>query len=253
MIQSLYTAATGVMAQQKRIDTIAHNVANVNTYGYKSMRVDFKDNVYQTLLRPVQPQEDLDLQRGVGLQIAGTPRNFTNGSLLSTGNALDFAISGDGFFAVQGPNGEIRYTRNGALTTATDGDHVYLSTGNGEFILDEDGQRIEMQGNREDLTISEEGVIAFGEQITDIVVGIYAFDNRQGLSSVGDNSLLPTIISGAAQRTRSSTITQGVLEGSNVDIALEMTRLVRAQRAFSLASRAMTTSDEMEATANNMR
>lgn len=254
MSQSIYTARSGLIAQQQRMDIIANNMANISTLGYKSVRADFKDALYQTMARPAQPQAGLNLQKGSGVLMGATTRDFTQGTPQMTGLALDMSIIGDGFFAVQDTNGDTLYTRDGSFAISMNGEDAYLVTGDGRYVLDANGQPINLKDTpTSDLAVKEDGSIwrvSTGEQLGQL--GIHTFVNRQGLEAVSGNRYRATDASGEPIES-TATVRQGYLESSNVDMASEMVRMIRAQRAFSLTSRALTTADQMDSEANQLR
>lgn len=255
MNQAILTAKSGVLAQQTRLDVIGNNVANVNTTGYKSSRVDFKDALYQTLLRPVQPQDDLNLERGHGVLVSATGRDMSNGTLQQTNNMLDFKIEGNGFFTVQDPQGEQRYTRNGAFTVSIEEDGNYLVNGNGWYVLDTNSERIQIPALNGQLYSDQNGNLFIDEQAPFAQLGRVRFDNPNGLEAAGDSTFTVTEASGEPVTLveGETTVIQGALEASNVDLANEMTRLIRTQRALQLSSRAISTADQMMGIANNIR
>lgn len=236
MIQSLHTAASGMRAGQKKIDNIANNIANVNTVGYKQKRVNFTDALYQTMLNPVEEDQDNNLQRGHGVLVSSVVKDFTKGSYISTDRALDFAINGEGFFAVETEEG-VRYTRAGNFYSQTVNGENYLVTANGNFVLDGEYNRITV--NDEDELSSE--------------LGVFTFINPEGLSEEGNNLYQVTEVSGEAETVDNPKVSQGFLEQSNVDLTEQLTDMMRAQRAYQVASRLVTISDEMEGMANNLR
>ena len=254
MIQSSYTARSGLIAQQQRMDIIANNMANLETTGYKSVRADFKDALYQTMARPVQPQDGLNLQRGSGTLLGATTRSFVQGTAQQTGNTLDLLLDGDGFFAVQDLDGETVYTRDGSFGLSSEESGTFLVTGDGRYVLGKNGEPININTtSTSDLSIMEDGSIwdtNSGLQLGQL--GIYTFTNRQGLEDVSGNRLKETENSGEAIES-TATVRQGFLESSNVDLAGEMVNMIRAQRAFSLTSRALTTADQMDSEANQIR
>jgi len=260
MLQANITARSGIIAQQERIDVIANNMANVNTYGYKSVRADFKDMLYQTMVRPEQPQDGLNLEKGHGTMLGATVRDFSQGAIQNTGNPLDMLIVGDAFFAVQDPDGNTLYTRDGKFALSEENGSNYLVTVDGMYVLDSSGNKINLQtGNSiKDVKVDTQGRITVVTETGDVSVGkfgLYTFKNRQGLEAASSNCFRETDNSGQATAwsEEEADIRQGMLESSNVDLAAEMTRLIRAQRAFSLATRALTTADEMDAKANQLR
>jgi flagellar basal-body rod protein FlgG len=251
-MQSLFSAASGLKSQQIRLDTLAANVANASTPGFKSTRVDFKDSLYGTMDNPVLDNDmENNLINGSGVIVDATNIDWKQGASIETGLPLDFAIEGDGFFQVQKENGEIMYTRSGNFNTAVIDNSNYLVTPQGYFVLDSGGGRVMMPETGTEYNINEKGVIstAEGEYGT---IGLFGFQNPNGLSSAGDTCYVETAASGVPENDESSIIIQGKLENSNVDLAQELTLLIRSQRAYSLASRALTTSDDMLGLANNM-
>lgn len=255
MIQSTYTARSGLIAQQQRMDTIANNMANLSTVGYKSVRADFKDALYQTMVRPQQPQDGLNLQKGVGTLLGATTRDFVQGTPQMSGGALDLMLSGDGFFAVQDINGDTLYTRDGSFSLSVQGEaSKFLVTGDGRYVLDTNGQPIDLKDTpTSDIAFKEDGTIwrvSTGEQLGEL--GIYTFMNRKGLEAASNNRFRQTDASGEPIESTAA-VRQGYLESSNVDLAGEMVRMIRAQRAFSLSSRALTTADQMDSEANQIR
>lgn len=251
-MQSLFSAASGLTNQQKRLDALASNIANASTPGFKATRVDFKDSLYTTMDNPVLDNDaDNNLLKGTGVSLDATNINWGQGANIDTGQPLDFAIEGDGFFQVQKENGEVMFTRSGSFRTATIDDVNYLVTSQGYFVLDDEGNKIMMPDAGADFSITDQGVIstAEGEFGT---IGLFQFANPNGLSAAGDTCYTVTAASGEALTDENSVIVQGKLENSNVDLAQELTLLIRSQRAYSLASRALTTSDDMLGLANNM-
>lgn len=270
MNQSILTAKSGVIAQQQRLDIIGNNLSNVNTNGYKTVRADFQDALYQTLRRPVQPQDEMNLELGHGVLLGATKRDYTTGSMNQTGHPLDLMLNDEGFFAVMSPTGDVQYTRNGTFDLSKEEDGVYLVNGNGWYVLDENGERIRIDftmteedadgnvitrdANLSDLVIDRQGNMYFGDNAPFAKLQLVTFDNIGGLEAVGSSMFVPTEASGEMRPIDSGTeLMQGYLEMSNVDLATEMTRLIRTQRAMQLSSRAITTADQMMGIANSMR
>lgn len=256
MYEAMITAASGIRGQQRRLDVIADNMANVNTNGFKASRLNFKDTLHVAGGYPYADDE-ANQQKGYGVLTASISRIFSTGSMLTTGRDMDFAIHGDAFFEVMNKDGSISYTRVGNFYFSEVGGRNYLVTGNGDFILDNADAPITLPDGAHSMAVDTNGHITFkGDDDTAIDGGSLAlrtFVNPDGLSSVGGCNYVVTEASGEALTATKFEIRQGVLENSNVDIAQEMTRLIRAQRAFSFASRALTTADQMEGIANNMR
>ncbi|MDO5111902.1 MAG: flagellar hook-basal body protein [Clostridia bacterium] len=265
MIQSRYTARSGLNTLQQRLDTIANNMANVGTVGYKASRADFKTLMFQELQRPVQPQEDDNLNRGVGTTLGATTRSFAAGTPTSSGYPLDFMLQGDGFFTVQDSDGQLSYTRDGTFALSEEGQASYLVTSDGAYVMGKNNQKINVAGaNLSDIQVAKDGrvyIVRTDNTVTPPTqtftqagqLDIKKFMNRKGLEAVGANKFRQTENSGAPQDDVDTHVIQGYREGSNVDLAQEMTRLIRTQRVFSLVSSALTTADEMDHQANTIR
>ncbi len=258
-------------AQQTNVDTIANNISNVNTVGYKSQSAQFKSLLYQTLQTESTTAngdpKPTTAQVGLGTRIASTNTSFAQGAMTATDSATALCISGDGFFSVRDLDGTVKYTRNGDFTwsLANDGARV-LTTAEGYYVLDDNGNRITLPEGASGDTVSfgTEGQLAYrgadGNYIqTGQSVGVFQFNNPKGLEKTGESMWAATESSGAplneanaAGITRSK-INQGYLEASNVNVADEMVNLIVAQRAYELNSRAITTSDTMLEQANNLR
>lgn len=253
MIQSGYTAAQGIKAQQQRVDAIASNIANINTTGYKSTKVDFKDALYVALQDPSEPEGTDNLQRGSGVLISGMSKIFTQGTYIETNRETDLYLEGEGFFAVQSPEGETFYTRDGSFSKSIEPDGTYLTNSKGYYVLGSNGQKIKLQGDSMEVTPNGQ-ISQGGSTLPYATLQIVVFSNQKGLTHFSDNMYAASDASGKPVQSDGTTqVQQKALEGSNVDLANELTKLMRAQRAFSLASRALTTADEMDGTANSMR
>lgn len=255
MNQSVLTGKNALRAQQHRIDNIANNIANINTNGYKTVRTDFQDLIYRTMIRPTQPQDDVNQERGHGIRVAMGTNILTQGSIMETENPLDFCIDGPGYFAVEGLNGQTQYTRDGSFYISVENGGNFLVNSQGMYVLDVNGNRINLGDSSQGINVSEQGVITVGADNRYVgQFGLYTFANREGLSSTGGNFFEETDASGAPIAAPQTTkIIQYAVEGSNVDLAQEMTMMVRAQRSFQIASRAITTADSMDSVANTMR
>ncbi len=255
MQQSLYTASTGLRTSQQMLDVIAHNMANINTVGYRSSRLEFKEAMYQAMVSPMG--QGNNLQYGSGSIPSHISRSFDQGTQISTVSNYDLSILGDGFFAVVNPQGETFYTRAGNFVSYPGADGVYLQNSSGNVLLGSDGQPLRIPAMESDFQIRPDGTYEYtdpntGEYIAG-QVGIYTFTNNGGLLPVGTLEYLETADSGAAAVTFGSSIKQRSLEGSNVDMTAEMTRMIRAQRAMQFAQKVVTTADDMESLANNLR
>lgn len=272
MMRSLWTGASGMGAQQLATDTIANNIANVNTTGFKRERLEFQSLLYQTIQSAganpgVVGNRPANLQVGHGVRAVATTRSFQMGNLEPTQRNLDFAIHGNGFFVVDRGQGQGQaFTRDGSLQlTPIGGGQLRLVTSDGRFILDNTGNPIDISEDidAQHLVVSENGSFAArnaeGQPIDlGITLAIVQFSNRQGLETIGGNLFIETPASGAPMLepgdvVHVSQIIQGHLERSNVQIAEEMVGLIVSQRAFELNSRVITTSDQMLQEAANMR
>jgi len=257
MYEALSIAATGLRNQQNRIDSIANNVANANTIAYKSARLDFKDALYTTGIIPGPPRSpDENQQKGHGLMVAGIGKDWRNGNLEITERPLDFAIEGEGFFPLMAPGGDTIYTRGGNFYLSTEADGTYLVNGSGLYVLDQNGARIMVPVGVTSIEADTDGTILFvsnSVEIGRVTLGIFTFRNLTGLETAGEGNYAQTPAAGERQPAGNAVLRQGLLEQSNVNMAEEMTRLIRTQRAFQLASRALSTADDMEGIANNMR
>lgn len=271
MVRSLWSAATGMNAQQTNVDTIANNLANVNTVGYKTQAAQFKSLLYQTLQTATTTAngdpKPTTSQVGLGVRNSSINSIFTQGSLLASESDTSFAIQGDGFFAVRGSDGNTYYTRNGDFTWATNsGGGVILTNTDGLPVLSSTGQPITLNSNyvTSRITITGDGTVCYPDannnpQSLGITIGLHQFNNPGGLVRQGDTLWAQSPASGNVmneatnQNLQKSKVVQGYLEGSNVQVADEMVNLIVAQRAYEMNSKAITTTDEMMQTANNVK
>ncbi len=271
MVRSLWSAATGMIAQQTNMDTIANNLANVNTTGYKAEVAEFKSLLYQTLQTKTTTAngetKPVGSQVGLGVRNSSINSIFKQGSMLDAQSDTAFAIQGNGFFAVQGVDGETNYTRNGnfTLTTASNGG-LMLATSDGLPVLNSKGKAITFAKTLDasQITISGNGEFSYPDssgtlQSLGISLGVYQFSNPSGLNKLGSSLYKATEASGAAlnestaKNLETSTIMQGYLEASGVQVVDEMVNMITAQRAYELSSKAITTSDEMMKLANQLK
>ena len=262
-MRALWTAASGMKAQQLNIDTISNNLSNVNTTGFKKQKLEFKDLLYESIKKSnlVEGQgQPVNLEIGHGVMPFATSRVFMSGNLDRTENPTDLALDGRGFFAIQGDNDdEILYTRDGNLKFSVDGDTRTLVTSDGHKVLSTDDDVIEIANDEKDFSVSQEGRItvknAAGETVEKGQIKIVDFLNPEGLEAIGGNFFKQTNASGEAipDEERNTKIQQGFLESSNVQIVDEMVRMIMAQRAYEINSKAIQTSDDMMQTANNLK
>ncbi len=276
MMRSLWTAASGMTSQQTSVDTIANNLANVNTIGYKQEQTQFKSLLYQQLQAKTTSangeNKPVGAQVGLGSRVSAVTSVYTQGALNATESSTDFAINGDGFFAVRDTTtDETVYTRNGHFTWATAAEGVMLSTSEGYPVLSADGTEIVLGQDASGeayktnlITIDTDGNLLYPDESNNpasigIKIGLYQFSNPSGLEKLGNSYLSETDASGAALNEdydevgRKSSLRQSYLEASNVEVATEMVNLITAQRAYELCSKAITTSDTMMEQANNLK
>ena len=261
MLHAMKTAASGMMAQQLYIDTIANNLANVNTTAFKKNRMEFQDLIYQSLREAgIQVQNaakvPAQLEIGYGTRAVASPKIYGQGDILETRNPLDLMVEGNGFFPILKPDGELAYTRDGSFKLSADGTIV---TSDG-FSLD---PPLVIPEDATDIFVSADGVVSVHtfNDIETIEIGemyLARFINPAGLKSTGKNLLLETGASGAPLLYTPGTegmglLSQGFLENSNVEVVEEMVRMILAQRAYEIASKAIQTSDEMIQVVNNLR
>jgi flagellar basal-body rod protein FlgG len=260
MQRSLFVGATGMTAQQLSLDVIANNLANVNTTAFKRSRVDFQDLLYQTLRAPGSASSQgfevpAGIQLGHGVSIAAVTKIFLQGPFAQTGNALDLAIEGDGFFQITLPDGQIGYTRDGSFTLNRDG---IIVTADGfplepEITIPEDSINITVgTDGTVSVTLSDGTIDEVGQ------IELARFINPSGLLSQGRNLFRETESSGDPILSQpgeegAGTLRQGFLESSNVSVVDEIVQLIITQRAFEVNSTVIQTSDEMLQTANNMK
>ena len=261
MIRALYTSATGMNAQETNIDVISNNLANVNTTGFKKSRADFQDLVYQYLVEPGASTSDTTIspsgvQVGLGVKTAAVQKIFTQGDLTSTGNQLDVAIEGDGFFQVQLPDGTTAYTRSGSLQLNDQGQ-----------IVTSDGFQVLGPGTVPPdalaITIGQDGTVSVRQPGNAVPTSIGTFTaarfpNNAGLRAVGQNLYLETQSSGSPVTGEFGTdgvgrLNQGFLESSNVSVVEQVVNMITAQRAYEASSKGIQSADEMLGQAINLK
>lgn len=250
---SFHTAVVGAQQQQQRLNIQGNNIANVNNYGFKAKKASFQALMY----RNIRGIDNAELPVGVGAQVISAATDFTSGTFASTGRDLDYAIQGDGFFAVVNPvTNELTFTRTGAFALSEF--LVAREDENGEQELDEEGQPImetvyrlaDAEGR---FVLSEEGrVMDVKDPSQTLSIGVFDFINYNGMQHQGYNRFLPTDKNGQL-RLGTGRVTQGILELSNVDLAEEMTKVIESQRAYGMALKMIQTSDEVETTINGLR
>jgi len=261
-MKALYIASTGMAAQERNVEIISNNIANMRTTGYKKQRAEFQDLLYQAYRRAGSTTSDQGTQAPVGIEIgsgvktAATPRIMSQGTVTPTEKELDVAIRGEGFFAVQLPDGRTGYTRDGSFERDSSG-----------LLVNVDGYQVEpgitIPENANGLSISSDGIVQayIGTDTTPTDLGqlqLYRFVNKEGLESVGDNNFVETAASGAAQGGVPNTdgmgaVLQGYLESANVNPVTEIADLIAAQRAYEMNARVISGADEMLQATSQLR
>ncbi len=253
MIPALWVARTGLDAQQKQLDVISNNLANVSTNGYKRSKAVFEDLLYQTLRQPgaqssQQTQIPSGLQLGTGTQVVATVKLHTQGNLQQTSNPLDVSIQGQGFFQITLPDGTTAYTRDGSFQPDSQGQ---LVTASGYAL----SPAITLPPNAQQVTIGKDGTVSVSTagstaQTQVGTIQVATFINPSGLQSVGENLYLETVSSGTANQNNPGNNGAGVLnqfytESSNVNVAEELVDMIQTQRAYEFNSKVVTTADQM--------
>jgi len=261
MLRALGSAASGMAAQEMRMDVIANNMANVNTTGFKKSRAEFQDVLYDTVRAAGEvganaEQVPVGLYVGQGVRPVATLQQFTMGTLQQTGNALDVAIEGNGFFQIMQSSGELAYTRDGALKVDAQG-----------RLVNADGHLFEppivIPADARDVSIAADGTITAtrpnrADPIELGKIELATFTNPSGLSPLGHNLLGVTAASGepvltAPESNGAGRVTQGVLEMSNVNVVEEMIDLIATQRSYETNSKVIQTADQMLQTTANLK
>jgi flagellar basal-body rod protein FlgG len=262
-MRALNTAATGMMAQERNVQVISNNIANMRTTGYKRQRAEFQDLLYEHVRRIGTQTSDqgnilpVGIDIGSGVKLVGTPRIMTQGSLLPTGRDFDVAIRGEGLFKIQLPDGTYAYTRDGSFEMDAQG-RIVTAQGN----LVQPG--ITVPQNASSVTINAQGQVSVmvpGNTAPQILgqLTLTRFINKAGLQPVGDNLFVETPASGAPQDGVASVdgmgdLQQGNLEQANVESVTEISDLISAQRAYEMNAKVITATDQMlQSTANLMR
>lgn len=256
---AFYTGVSGMLASQAHMDVTSNNIANVNTVGYKTQESSFqsllytKMNIHSNYNSTAAGDADNDAAKsydmvGHGVRIGQVNLLYDQAGFLASGRALDFAINGEGLFGVETTSGEIEYTRNGNFLVSIEGNKPYLVTSDGSYVLTGNGKRISLALNES------------GSPVTDGLaqeIGLYHFTNPYGLTPTQGGSFKANDISGKAVSAKSSdttsTIVQGFLENSNVELSDQMVNMIQAQRSFQMNSRVVQTADEIDEMINNLR
>ncbi|WP_426419261.1 flagellar basal-body rod protein FlgG [Bradyrhizobium genosp. A] len=253
-MQALHTAATGMAAQELNVQVISNNIANLRTTGFKKQTAAFQDLIYEHIRRVGAQASDqgtivpVGVDIGGGVKTVGTPRSMTQGTLSQTGNDLDLAMSGEGFFKILMPDGTYQYTRDGTFQMDNQG-RVVTAQGNPVQ------PTITIPNNASGITVNEQGQVSVtlpGSSSNTILgqIGVTRFINKAGLQPVGSNQFTETTSSGAPQDGTANSegygkITQGSLEQANVDVVSEMSDLIAAQRAYEMNAKVISAADQM--------
>jgi len=261
MIRALYSAASGMEAQQTNIDNIANNLANANTAGYKARRAQFQDLLYQNMITPGTSSGQstvvpTGLQLGLGTRAASNEIIFQQGNFLTTGNQLDLSIQGHGFFQIKQASGQIAYTRSGAFQLDQTGS---LVTSNGDQLI----PQITIPAAAQAVTIAADGTVTYTlpgqtQAQTAGQITLANFQNPAGLNSIGNNLYLTTTASGDPSvgppggNEGMGTLLQGYLEQSNVSVVDEFINLITSQRAYEANSKVVKAADDMYSEVNNL-
>ena len=235
MYTSFYTAARGAMEEQKKMDVVGNNLANVNNYGYKAKTTVFYDLMYYNLNN--YTGADTPLKAGTGIHVEKTNTNFDPMGFVTTEGKFDYAIVQEGFFMLRSPiTNEITYSRNGHFSMSKRGDEFYLVNDNGNFVLDQNQNPIQ---------------VIDGELSSEI--GVYGFNILDGMQSIGNNEFTPVLKNGQPFLIPGAKLENKMLEMSGVNVADDFTRMIEAQRAYSYALKMVQTSDEVVNTINTLR
>ncbi|MBR0780768.1 flagellar basal-body rod protein FlgG [Bradyrhizobium iriomotense] len=253
-MQALHTAATGMAAQELNVQVISNNIANLRTTGFKKQTAAFQDLIYEHVRRVGAQASDqgtilpVGVDIGGGVKTVGTPRSMTQGTLSQTGNDLDLAISGEGFFKILMPDGTYQYTRDGTFQMDNQG-RVVTAQGNPVQ------PTITIPNNASGITVNEQGQVSVtlpGSSTSSVIgtVNVTRFINKAGLQPVGSNQFTETPSSGPPQDGTANTegygkVTQGSLEQANVDVVSEMSDLIAAQRAYEMNAKVISAADQM--------
>lgn len=261
MIRALYSAASGMAAQQLNIDNIANNLANANTAGYKARRAQFQDLLYQNMVTPGTSSGQstvvpTGLQLGLGTRASSNEIIFQQGNFVNTGNQLDLSIQGNGFFQIKQANGQIAYTRGGSFQLDQNGSVV---TSNGDQLI----PQITIPSSAQSITVAADGTVTYTipgqtQAQTAGQITLAIFQNPAGLNSIGSNLYLPTVASGdptvglPGGTEGNGTLLEGYLEQSNVSVVDEFINMITSQRAYEANSKVVKAADDMYQQVNNL-
>lgn len=271
MMRALWTAASGMKAQQTSMDTLSNNLANINTVGYKKETTRFQSLLYQNIQKKTTDTEGnpkpIGAQVGLGVKVGAIATLYKQGSFITTNADFDFAVEGEGFFVIQKPDGSLCYTRNGHFNLSRNTSNGWsLTTQDGYSVLDSNGNPITFEDGVDAAKITFDnygGVGYIGDDGNPVPIGVNIamaqFNNPNGLQKIGDSYFVATNASGEARIEgqddvlKRSIVKNGYLEASNVQAVDEMVDMIVTQRAYEMNSKAITASDEMLQQANNLR
>ncbi|MBN2853887.1 MAG: flagellar hook-basal body protein [Clostridia bacterium] len=249
MINAYYTVSNSMMTQQKVVDAIAGNIANVNTSGYKKVEASFKDMLYSTL----KGNSDEAYQLGNGISIRTFEKDLSSGVLVKTDSLLDFAIDGKGFFKVGSNSGEMFYSRGGNFTISVEPGGSFITDGNGLYLLDENNQKIKVEEESGTIGLDNSGLMSFENSDSTYQLQVVNFENPGGLNMYGSNLFTYSQEAGKEINNSDVKIMQSFTENSNVNLATEMTQLIKVQRLYEMNSKLVQVIDEIQGLANRLR
>lgn len=248
MNKAFYTGRSGLLGFQSGLDIASHNLVNSGTTGYKATKAEFRELIYNNMdaNKNRELPENEKIKAGSGMKVQNQDLLFKQGNLQSSDYELDFAIAGSALFAIQTPQG-IAYTRDGSFDVSIEGGNAMLVTSNGEYVLDQNYQRISLPYEAQSNTLNLEGVKS--------QLGLFSFDNPNGLIRTDGSTFLPSTNSGEAQNANAeeNELMQGVLERSNTDVAQTMADVIVLQKAYQFSARVVTAADEVEQVINSLR
>ena len=248
MNNAYYIAANSMMSQEKVFSTISGNIANINTNGYKKTSVSFSDLMYSFQ----QTASSSEYSIGSGITVNGYDKDFQYGNLKETGSNLDIAFEKDGFLTLT--DGDERYyTRGGNFILSATGEGYFISNNDGFFLLDSEGNRVQISQEERDFEIDSNGVISFKNSDRVVNLAITSFENPEKLQPFGNNLYIAGLELKENTQTADIILRQGFVEQSNVDIATEMTDLIQAQRLYQMHSKILQVMDEISGMANRLR
>ncbi|MDR0292704.1 MAG: flagellar hook-basal body protein [Oscillospiraceae bacterium] len=262
MFQPLQTGRLGLSGQQRAMDVIGDNIAHLNVTGAKKVRLDFQDTLYTRMFNKVDMGPHMNLQRGTGVRDYQTARDFEQGAMLASERSIDFALEGPGWFVLQNPEpmdedglDEFLYTRDGTFYLSTEDNGTFLVDAFGRYVADDAGDRIRIDDPTA-LVCDEAGYLyisgAGDEGVPFARLGLADFVNPGGLTALGRGYFIQSANSGELVEA-TAVVHQYYTEDSNVDLSVEMTRMIRTQRAYQIAARCVTTADQMMQVANAIR